>query len=54
MVIQGREKFKRSRQWESLFTLKGQSIGHLTNPKTSYPSKCKKEFVKDDQTGNLP
>jgi hypothetical protein len=40
IVTRGRKKFTWSKQWESLSTLGGQLMGHLENPKTSFPLKC--------------
>jgi len=48
MITCGREKFAWLGGWESLFAQGRQSASHLAYPKTSSPSRCKRQFVMDD------
>jgi hypothetical protein len=47
-ITRGWDKFTRLRQWESLSALGGEYASRLENPKTSFPSRCNRQFVKDN------
>jgi hypothetical protein len=48
MIIHGWKKFTQLGQWESFYSLRGQSTSCLVDPKTSFPSRCNRKFIKEN------